>query len=916
MYRWDLSSARGSIARRAIAVVCALAVGFVGSVAFESGDRAPAAATPPAVSDDQSASKRAATSGERVEILEKRTETAQTFANPDGTFTLEQSNVPVRTERDGQWLDLDPTLSTSADGRVRPAATSMEMSFSGGGTDPLITMESDGHEMKLSWPNSLPEPVVADDNVTYPNVFPDVDLKITASKSSYSEVLVVKTPQAARLPQLQQVDMELEAPGLTVAKVEGGAITAKDDFGKVVFAAPQPLMWDSRGEAEAPTDADRTEAPLEGDKVVQIPLTVTQDTLTFGSSAALVNDAAVEYPLHIDPPFTSVQWGRAMINQAYPSTASWLWGGPEGVGYQSFEPWSRKRLFFKMGIQGLAGTHITYAVFSAYSTWSGSCTKKEVQLWKTVSFGSGVNWNVGSGSNVWLKRLGSATDAVGRDGCTPNGKWIEFSALAAVSEQAAANSGYVYLGLRAADETDSMAWKRFRSDVKLSINYNHRPQVSGRRTISPSMGCSTVKEQPIIVNQLSPVPIVKILDEDAQNSRAEFEFWINGETSPKWGASSYDLDSGPNPDYSPRADVTGMVPNHLLAWRVRVFDGIDWSNWSSYCWFWVDTTKPPPPTTSVGGSEPRPLDRAIGVGFAPTSSDTTGFRYSIDTEEPTSGMLPLSSPTFSFFPAKPGPLVIRAWSYDRAGNRSTNPTSVRVTIETGDATGLWQMDEGFGTVLADGSGKSHNFNLGPTVTWAAGDRWDPTTTGPQDWSLTMPGDATAASAATNIIDTSRSFTVSARVRLGSKTGRQVAVSEDRPGTSGFMLGALSQDLTDPDDPKALWSFSIPDPDGSGEISAELLKPYVVGNWVYLTGVYDSVARQLTIYVDAESKENAEVSGKVTAADGVGPLRMGLGIGGGIPTYFLDGQIDDVRIYPGPIDLGTVKMDMADSNPTS
>ncbi len=72
------------------------------------------------------------------------------------------------------------------------------MSFSGGGADPLIVVKSEGHELTLTWPEPLPEPVLGGDSVTYPNVYPDVDLKITASSDFYSEVLIVKTPQASR----------------------------------------------------------------------------------------------------------------------------------------------------------------------------------------------------------------------------------------------------------------------------------------------------------------------------------------------------------------------------------------------------------------------------------------------------------------------------------------------------------------------------------------------------------------------------------------------------------------------------------------------------------------------------------------------------------------------------------------------
>jgi hypothetical protein len=910
MYGRGLSKAGRPVGRRATAVVCAAAVGLLGCLVVEPGITEPAAATVVA-GGDESASQRAVSAGERVEVMEKRTDTSQTFANPDGTFTLEQSNVPVRTKRNDEWLELDPTLRTDGDGRVRPRATALEMSFSGGGSDPLIALKSEGHEMKLTWPNSLPEPTVDDDSVTYANVFPDVDLKITATPISYSEVLVVKTPQAARLPELQGLELGVEAPNLTVQKVDGGAIVAKDDFGKAVFTGAQPVMWDSRGEAKAPTDEDRTEAPLEGDKVVPILVEVDQDSLSIAPSPALVNDAAAEYPLHIDPPLTGVQMGRAMINQAFPSTASWLWSGPEGVGYQSFEPWSRKRLMFKMAIPGLAGTHVVSAVFSAFSTWAASCTKKEVQLWKTANFGSGVNWNVGSGSNVWLKRLGSATDAVGRDECTPNGKLIEFSALTAVSEQASANSGYVYLGLRAADESDSMAWKRFRSDVRLAIIYNNRPQVSGRRTIGPSMGCSTVKEQPIVVNTAGPRPQVNIIDKDVQSSYAQFEFWKSGETQPRWRANSPALPAHVDTTFQPEVDAGNLDTNVLLAWRVRAFDGIDWSNWSTFCWYWVDTSRPAPPSIAVSGTDPHPPGVPIGVRFDPEpGTELVGFRYTIgNSEDPTSGLLPLSTPTFSFTPEKAGLIYLKAWSEDRAGNQSSSPEVLPINVGAGTRTAKWAMDEGSGTSLADGSPNGITMNLGPTVEWTTGDRWPDV----DDRAIRMPGDATAATAAHDILDSANSFTVSIRVRPGPAATRQVAMSEDRPGTSSFLLGLDSQDLTDPEDPKATWSFSIPDPDGTGELTVQSAPiPYEPSGWTYLTGIYNAVRRTLTLWVNAEPAGELE-NVSPPASDGVGPLRLGFAIGNGVPSYFFDGDVDDARVYPVAVPESTILTDKNDSN---
>src|SRR5262245_50586073 len=50
----------------------------------------------------------ARTSGRRVELLPERTETSQTFVNPSGTLTLEESVVPVRVHlADGSWTPVN-----------------------------------------------------------------------------------------------------------------------------------------------------------------------------------------------------------------------------------------------------------------------------------------------------------------------------------------------------------------------------------------------------------------------------------------------------------------------------------------------------------------------------------------------------------------------------------------------------------------------------------------------------------------------------------------------------------------------------------------------------------------------------------------------------------------------------------------
>src|SRR3712207_7115787 len=59
-----------------------------------------------------------------------RTETGQVFANPDGSYSARVHAKPVRTRRDGRWVDIDTTLQRRPDGSVAPIASTVDVSRS------------------------------------------------------------------------------------------------------------------------------------------------------------------------------------------------------------------------------------------------------------------------------------------------------------------------------------------------------------------------------------------------------------------------------------------------------------------------------------------------------------------------------------------------------------------------------------------------------------------------------------------------------------------------------------------------------------------------------------------------------------------------------------------------------------------
>ncbi|MGW7207581.1 DNRLRE domain-containing protein [Streptomyces sp. NPDC054837] len=226
---------------------------------------------------EDTAQDQALRTGQRVEATGLRTATTTTYALPDGTFEYHAHAAAIRAKVDGAWQDIDTTLRRTHNGGWVPKATNNPVEFSGGsngeratrgvrraafsadaptGTSPLVSLTSGGHTMTLTWPGALPEPVVEDDRALYQEVYPGVDLLLTARDSGFSHVLIVKTPEAAASSELTELTYGLSSPDLTFTiDPRTDAVYAKDADGAEIAVSPTPYMWDSAGGGEA-TEGD------------------------------------------------------------------------------------------------------------------------------------------------------------------------------------------------------------------------------------------------------------------------------------------------------------------------------------------------------------------------------------------------------------------------------------------------------------------------------------------------------------------------------------------------------------------------------------------------------------------------------------------------------------------------------------
>jgi hypothetical protein len=507
---------------------------------------APACA--PAVPDTASATRMARACVHRVEDLSQRSETAQVFANPNGSHTVEQSVRPrfVRSAG-GAWTDIDPTLAVSADGSVAPKAAAFPIVLSAGGAGPFLRATRSGRTLALSWlgPAVLSKPAVSGTSVTYPEVLPGVDLRVDVGADSFSHVLVVKTRAAAGNPALRTVRFGLSAPGLTVTVTPSGGVAARDTSGGMVFAAATPLMWDAPDPASG----------LSRQRVM--PVAVRGGELILSPDQAMLSDPATRYPVVIDPSWTggkagnawTTVWSRPDVqgtsfwqNSSAMSNSGQLGDAGSGLTCDSSDdqgncqsPTYIIRSLFAMDLSGVRGKHILGATFDITQKWAWTCNNggTPAKLWVTGAIDPSTTWNHQpnwDGNHTATAPANHRAD--GGVGCSGSGN-VEFDTSGMVSSAVSSGWSTLTLGLRADDETITAQWKRFDdSTAKLSVTYNSVPGAPDTLTIDgKACGTGAGKAYVSTVGGHNPTLKAQVSDADAAD-HLDARFTWTGDGTP------------------------------------------------------------------------------------------------------------------------------------------------------------------------------------------------------------------------------------------------------------------------------------------------------------------------------------------------------------------------------------------------
>ncbi|MEV0594214.1 LamG-like jellyroll fold domain-containing protein [Nonomuraea cavernae] len=860
----------------AVVLACALAAApgdRPGAAAADTGPHDTAGRRGDSPSPEESALTRARRTGQRVEIEAMRGETRQVFAGPDGTMVLEQHARPVRVRQAGRWVAVDPTLRLLPDGSVAPVATAVDLTFSGGGSAPLARMARGGKALELGWRGGLPKPSLNGDTATYPEVFPGVDLRVRADVDGFSHVLVVKSREAARGEALAEVSFPLSTSGLNMKSTDGGNLEAVDANGGTIFTASPPMMWDSSGTtATARTSVTETGPPSDArHEVMDVELDGRRMVLR--PHRGMMEDPKTRYPVYLDPFFSAARGAWTSVWSNNP-TSNFL--NANDVARAGHVSGQTNRSFFQMNTgSAIHGKQIIKATLRTYETWSYSCTKKPVEAWSTNTISKSTTWNK---QPTWVKKLSTVSAAKGWGSACPAGG-VEFDVTSQAADAAAKGWPNITIGLRASNESDNYGWKKFKNNPSLVIEYNSPPDapVAADAWSDPGGGCVTGDGRPVIS---STVPKLWAKLRDADNSvMGRFEWWDAAGT--KVG-ERLTAAQGTGSAFYAVVPAGAFADGALIRWRVRAEDGKADSAWSPWCEATVDASAPgsEPGVTSPEYAEGVWND---GLGLAGTFTftpngvtDVTGYLYGLDVAPKTEVAAgPDGSATIRLTPRHDGPNVLSVRSKDHAGQLGPiNTYLFNVNAGAGPA-GHWTLDEGQGLVAADRTG-AHGAVLSGPATW---------TTGRTGLGLRLDGGHAQTSGP--VVSTQRNFTVAAWVRLTGTGATATAVGQD-----GGRTGGLALQYSKADDRWAL-SRTVADVDGAASVRALSRAAPRLGEWTHLTGVHDTAAGELSLYVNGRLESSVPFSRPWEAT---GPLTIGRGLAAGAGAELWPGDVDEVRAY--------------------
>ncbi|TQK52559.1 hypothetical protein FBY35_3001 [Streptomyces sp. SLBN-118] len=729
-----------------LAVVIAVPVGV-----HLSGERSPKPS--PRAGDDRArkrpvdapeAIRQARQTGKDVQVTAQHTANSTTWARPDGLLRTRTYSATIRAKVGDEWKPIDTTLQR-VEGGYAPKAVNDPLLFSAGsaggpakrasratlrsslaqtsagaseeGTwSELVRLNSDGHELVVSWPGPLPQPVVDGSRALYENVRPGIDLLLTARDSGYSHILILHTREAASDPLLSELNYRLSSPDLKFRlDADSDVVSAIDSNGEEVASAPTPYAWDSAGEIRATIgEPAPSPAPDVSDTAIGLPglagpqpgshdsvLNASLDgnnTLGLAVNKKLLTEPEMVYPVFIDPSFTGHKKNWTLLYAKYPSSS--FYNGlnfndgtnDARVGYESDSGGLSRSVFTFEFDSKLHGANVKSATFRALQTYSWGCAARQYNLHLTSAISSASTWN---NQPSWGSAINSATTGYGYKATTCPDNWVALDIKPEAQQAATSKWTAITLGLRAANESSAEYWKKFlangESSPSIEVVYNRAPNEPTGSLMKTFPGGTCDYTSPYISIGKSDITFTaSASDADGNLKYLHLKVWRTGYAS----TPLHDADHATN--------STGAMTAFTMPWA-SFTHGVTYS-WSVYskdaegatsawgppyttaiCQFTVDHTAPSTPEVESASFPPSGDDSDVwstvtfGTAgqftFKPngTATEVKEYQYSFNTAfdkkalpDPAKG----GDAVVTLKPPHAGPSVLYVRSADSSGNIS------------------------------------------------------------------------------------------------------------------------------------------------------------------------------------------------------------------------------------------------------
>ena len=375
------------------------------------------------------------------------------YANPDGTTSLRIGLGPIKGyDENGVLGDLDLSLATGKDGRLRPRRAVALMSFASTSGRRLASLEvAPGKSVDLV-PDGLAAGVKATRRIDpqgeaalFDKVLPnDVSVEVQplsqGLKTSYVLPSVAGATGLVERLTLPAGFSARQASGLVEILDGSGAVVASWSGGSAVDSSRPPLDNEVRLELQSVRGGEATA------KVVVDPQWFA--------------DPQRAYPVTIDPQvLRKTSYGATFVENG---RAAPQWNASEGLRIGTYNGGANvNRSLIRFPLDGLpANSRVLGGTMWVYETWSWSCQARSMSAHRISGvWDSSVTWP--SQPSFWGSAESSSNVAAGYEpgGCGDAWQALDLSALIRDWYSGAFPQNGVLL--KASNESDNFSWKRF-----------------------------------------------------------------------------------------------------------------------------------------------------------------------------------------------------------------------------------------------------------------------------------------------------------------------------------------------------------------------------------------------------------------------------------------------------------------------